>query len=85
MQDLTGVESVEVLKGPQGALFGRNTIGGAINITTKRPTNEFHGQVSASYGRESPIGGNVYGVSGLVSGPLVDDKILVDISVYFNH
>ncbi|HVJ36964.1 MAG TPA: TonB-dependent receptor, partial [Stenotrophomonas sp.] len=44
---LYDVERIEVLKGPQGTLFGRNTEGGALSIVTKQPTGEFGGQVSA--------------------------------------
>ncbi|WP_198162903.1 TonB-dependent receptor [Sphingobium sp. TCM1] len=44
------MERVEVLKGPQGTLFGRNTIGGAISITTAKPTSELGGYVEGSYG-----------------------------------
>ncbi len=40
------VELIEVLRGPQGTLFGKNTIAGAVNITSAKPTEEFEGQVS---------------------------------------
>lgn len=42
------VRMVEVLRGPQGTLFGKNTIAGAINIRTERPSDEFEGEVRAS-------------------------------------
>jgi iron complex outermembrane recepter protein len=47
---LYGVESFEVLKGPQGTLFGRNTEGGALNITTRKPSGEFHLDATAGFG-----------------------------------
>ncbi len=63
------VERVEVLKGPQGVLFGKNTIAGALNITTRKPTQEFEGSIEAEYfeGDES------YQITGILSGPLTDD------------
>lgn len=49
--DLPDLERIEVLRGPQGTLFGRNTTGGAISIVTSRPTEEFGGKAEISYGR----------------------------------
>lgn len=67
-EPLFDVERVEVVRGPQGALFGKNTIAGAISMTSARPTDEFEGKISA--GTELSEGG--YNVSGYLSGPLSD-------------
>ncbi len=50
-RDLAGIESVEVLKGPRSALFGRGEPGGTVNLITKRPQFETAGDLRASYGR----------------------------------
>lgn len=60
------LERVEILKGPQGILFGKNTVAGAINITTAKPTEEFEGTVEALYAPED--GEQQYNLA--VSGPL---------------
>ncbi len=70
-QELLDVSGIEVLRGPQGALYGRNATGGAIIITTRQPTNDLSGHLRAGYGR-----GNEYLVEGSVSGPIVDDRLL---------
>ena len=51
MIDLANIERIEVLKGPQGTLYGRNATGGAINVITKQPTDQFEGTVGFSYGK----------------------------------
>jgi len=61
------VERVEVLKGPQGDLYGRNTTGGSINFISKKPTDEFEAGFSASYGNYETVD-----VEGWVSGALSD-------------
>jgi outer membrane receptor protein involved in Fe transport len=62
------LERVEVLKGPQSTLFGKNTVAGAINITTAQPTEEFEGYIDAAF--ESEVDG--VSVSAMLSGPLSD-------------
>ena len=69
--DLVDVERVEVLRGPQGTLFGRNTTAGALNITTKRPSlDTIEGFANASYGNFDFIN-----FQGGVSVPLVEDSL----------
>lgn len=53
------VQRIEVLKGPQGTLFGRNTEGGAVNIVTRAPTGEFGGKVSAGIGNFGAYSGQL--------------------------
>ena len=65
--DLGPVERIEVLKGPQGTLFGKNTSAGVINILTRQPTFEPRMEAEASYGNYNAYGGSVW-----LSGPLSD-------------
>jgi iron complex outermembrane recepter protein len=69
-QELFDIEQIEVLKGPQGSLYGRNASGGAFNITTKKPTNETMGNISVGYGNVEAVD-----VNGALSGALIEDQL----------
>jgi len=64
------MQRVEVLRGPQGTLFGRNSIGGVINITTRKPVDEFEAFVDAEYGNYDYVN-----VKGSVNIPMVPGKL----------
>lgn len=65
--DLLDVERVEVLKGPQGTLFGRNTIGGAVSVITRRPSDEFGGKLRINAGSN-----NLIDIKGSIDVPISD-------------
>lgn len=69
------IERVEIAKGPQSALYGRNTFGGAINFVTKRPSNVLEGQLEATYGRANQIE-----INGTISGPIIEDKLFARVA-----
>lgn len=79
--DLSDIERIEVIKGPQGTLFGRNTEAGVIRIITKKPGNIWEGKASVGYGNY-----NTRDYSASVKGPLVEDKLSFGISAkkYFS-
>ena len=70
VMDLDDVQQVEVLKGPQGTLFGQNTVGGAINITTREPTEQFGGDGSVTLGNYA-----TRFFTGTVNVPLAPDLL----------
>ncbi|MFZ4690234.1 MAG: TonB-dependent receptor, partial [Polymorphobacter sp.] len=73
--DFVDIDRIEVLRGPQGTLFGKNTTAGAIHIITRAPTFDWQAQGEASYGEY-----NFFQVRAAVSGPIVEDKLAFRVS-----
>lgn len=78
--DLFNIESVQILRGPQGTLFGRNVTGGAILVRTARPTGEFHAGAQVTIGN---YGQNE--VQGFVDVPLEENRLAVRLSAATNY
>jgi len=73
-------DGIEVLRGPQGTLYGRNTTGGAIKFASRMPTDELSSNVSLLYGNYDDIR-----LEGGIGGPLVDDKLNVRVSGLYEN
>ena len=78
--ELQMLERVEVIKGPQAALYGRATFSGAINYVTRRPTNELEGQVTVTAAEHETINTNAY-----ISGPIVQDSLYFYLGAGFSE
>ncbi|MCY4427941.1 MAG: TonB-dependent receptor [Halieaceae bacterium] len=76
--DFSDVQRIEVLRGPQGMLFGKNASAGVLNIVTRNPTEEFEAKLGASYGDEDEVK-----LNGFVSGPL-GENVQGRIAAYSN-
>lgn len=77
--DMSDVARVEVLRGPQGMLFGKNASAGLLNITTNAPENTFGAGLGLSFAEE-----NEQKLNGYVTGPVVGDAVLGRLSFYSN-
>lgn len=75
---LENIERIEVLRGPQGTLYGKDAIGAVINIITKAPTNEWSGSLLAEYGND-----NLYKTSFNTSGAIIENKLFAGINGSF--
>ncbi|HEY8352220.1 MAG TPA: TonB-dependent receptor [Sphingomonadales bacterium] len=78
--DLFDVERIEILRGPQGTLFGANTIGGVVNVITKQPTGEFGGSGRVTVGNHGR-----FDAMAAVDLPIVKDVLAGKISVMSKH
>jgi iron complex outermembrane receptor protein len=76
------IQSIEILRGPQGTLFGRNVTGGAVLLNTKVPTQEFAFNARASYETPEDGGGSSI-IQGSVSGGLTD-TLAAKLAIYYN-
>ncbi|WP_323588873.1 TonB-dependent receptor [Aliarcobacter butzleri] len=77
---LANVEQIEILRGPQGTLYGKDAIGGVINIVTKLPKNKWQGSIGAEYGND-----NYMQTTLNTSGAIIDDKLFAGINGSYNH
>ena len=80
LNDLGEVERIEVLRGPQGTLSGRNSSAGAINIYTKKPSFDFGGYAEGSYGNYDAVR-----LAGALTGPVVKDLLAFRIDGVYNN
>ncbi|RIK93919.1 MAG: TonB-dependent receptor [Proteobacteria bacterium] len=69
------VERIEVLRGPQGTLYGRNSVGGTINVISRKPDNQLHAKVQGTIGNF-----DLWRAEGYISGPIVEDKVTASVS-----
>lgn len=74
---LQDMERIEILRGPQGTYFGRNSLGGAINITTKKPDENLYGEASVKFGRFS-----TWGLEGIINVPVSEKLMLRAVGAY---
>lgn len=76
---LNNIERVEVLKGPQGTLFGRNATGGLLHVITRDPSDRPELKASVGYGNYDTITGNLYATTGIAPG------VAMNIALYGSH
>lgn len=78
--ELFDVERIEILKGPQGTLYGRNSESGVINIITKQPDNQFRAKLLGEYGNYNSYRGNAN-----LSGPVIENKLYFGVAAQYKY
>lgn len=78
---LIDMERVEVLRGPQGTYFGRNSLGGALNLTSRAPTDKYEGSLAVG-GESYDKAGDMYNVTGIFNVPVSDSFRLRGVALY---
>ncbi|MEM1113598.1 MAG: TonB-dependent receptor [Pseudomonadota bacterium] len=79
-EELFDLQQIEVLRGPQGALYGRNAVAGAIIVNTRKPTNEVEGRLTVGVGNNDLTRG-----TAMISGPIVKDKLLGRLAISYRE
>ena len=77
---LNNVERIEVLRGPQGTIYGKDAIGAVIKVVTKEPENQWHGNIGTEYGSYNDIEGSFN-----VNGPLIQDKFYLGLNARYQQ
>lgn len=80
VMDMFDIESVEVLRGPQGLLFGRNVTGGAVSMRTSRPDGDFRSKLKVQATADDE-----YTYAGTIEGSLIEDKVFAKVVAYHNN
>lgn len=78
---LVDIARVEVLRGPQGTLFGNNTLGGAINVITRAPSNDWEGRIAGALAGPDDFAS----ISGSISGPIISDVLQVRLGAAYHR
>ncbi|CAN5392756.1 TonB-dependent receptor [soil metagenome] len=76
---LNNIERIEVLKGPQGTLYGRNATGGAVNVITRTPSYQPRVEGDVSYGNRNTLEGSFYATAGIT------ENVAADIAAYYSN
>jgi outer membrane receptor protein involved in Fe transport len=84
--DPNDLDHIEVLRGPQGTLYGANTLGGLVKYVTKAPDAEnYSGHIRVDWGDESDTGAESYGFRAGANIPIIKDKVALRVSGFYVH